>query len=65
MKTFLFTIDWSIHTLFKLLSSFQFETVLDIGAGVGQHAAFLRHFGKTVYTVDQRHDADYWGISLK
>lgn len=60
-----FTIDWSLHTLFQLLSSYSFNTVLDIGGGVGQHASFLRHFGKKVFTVGLLHNADYVGDFMK
>lgn len=38
----------------------EFQSVLDIGAGEGIHAAFFRDMGKDVYTCDLKH-GDYVG----
>lgn len=56
-----YTLDWGVHTILRLLSSYQFHTVLDIGSGEGEHKRFLEYFGKEVYSVDILKDADYVG----
>jgi SAM-dependent methyltransferase len=56
-----FRLDWGLHTMLRLISSYDFETVLDVGSGPGEHARFLRHFGKQVYAVDESSSADYVG----
>jgi SAM-dependent methyltransferase len=56
-----FQLDWGVHTMLRLISSYEFKTVLDIGSGPGEHARFLRHFGKQVYSVDESSSADYVG----
>ena len=56
-----FHIDWGLHTLMRLLSSYQFDTVLDIGSGESGHAGLLRYQGKTVTTIDLHRDADIVG----
>lgn len=56
-----FRLDWGVHTMLRLISSYDFKTVLDIGSGPGEHARFLRHFGKQVYSVDESSSADYVG----
>ena len=60
-----FQIDWGLETLLRLLSSHEFETVLDIGSGQGEHARLLRHWGKEVYSIDMHADADYRGDFLE
>ena len=42
----------SSHALFKLISDFEFETVLDIGSGAGEHANILHNYGKKVTALD-------------
>ncbi|MFH2028737.1 MAG: methyltransferase domain-containing protein [Nanoarchaeota archaeon] len=42
----------AFHTLEKLIKEYQFETILDIGAGEGLHANYLREHGKNVTTCD-------------
>ena len=59
-----FHFDWAVHTMLRLLSSYRFETVLDVGSGSGEHGRLLRHFGKRVFTVDLKDDADYVGDFL-
>ncbi|ASY64487.1 hypothetical protein SJ05684_c30630 [Sinorhizobium sojae CCBAU 05684] len=39
----------------KLVKDFDFQTVLDIGCGAGNHAEFLASKGKTVTTLDAGH----------
>ncbi|RPI39743.1 MAG: class I SAM-dependent methyltransferase [Betaproteobacteria bacterium] len=56
-----FHMDWGYHTILRLVSSYDFQTVLDIGSGAGEHARFLRHFGKQVFAVDRVAGADYVG----
>lgn len=56
-----FTIDWGIHGLLRLLSSYEFRSVLDIGSGASEHARLLRHCGKEVVTVDLNRNADIVG----
>jgi len=56
-----FRLDWGVHTMLRLISSYDFHTVLDIGSGPGEHARFLRHFGKQVFAVDESSSADYVG----
>ena len=62
-KTTDFFIDWGLHALLKTNSQHhqEFETVLEIGSGAGEHARFFRYFNKQVYTVDLHHEADYTG----
>lgn len=43
------------------VTSLEFSTVLDIGAGDGCHAAFFRELGKEVHTCDIKPPADYLG----
>jgi SAM-dependent methyltransferase len=38
--------------LWKVLSDYDFETVLDVGGGAGEHGAVFRAFGKHVTSVD-------------
>jgi SAM-dependent methyltransferase len=58
---FSFEFDWGVHTMMRLLDSYDFETALDVGAGRGEHSRFLRHFGKQVFTTDLHESADYTG----
>ena len=44
--------DWGVHALLKLLADYQFDSVLDIGSGKGEHKRFLETFGKRVFSVD-------------
>lgn len=60
-----FKLDWGVHTIFRLLSSHRFETVLDIGSGEGEHKRFFEYFGKKVYSVDILKTADYVGDFLE
>ena len=56
-----FNLDWGVHTILRLVSSYEFETVLDVGSGPGEHSRFFRHLGKRVYSVDESASADYVG----
>jgi SAM-dependent methyltransferase len=58
---FTFEFDWGVHTMMRLLDSYEFDTVLDVGSGAGEHSRFLRHFGKQVFTTDLHQSADYAG----
>lgn len=40
------------HALQKMICDYEFETVLDIGSGGGDHAQVFRSFGKQVTAVD-------------
>lgn len=46
---------------FNKVLTLNFDSVLDVGAGDGVHAALFRGAGKTVSTCDLRPDADYPG----
>ena len=56
-----FNLDWSAHAILQLVSAHEFQTVLDIGSGQGEHKRFLEFFGKEVFSVDIFNDADYVG----
>jgi SAM-dependent methyltransferase len=58
-----FTINWGLHAMLRLLANYRedFNTVLEVGAGDGEHARLFRYFGKDVYTIDYQKDADYVG----
>ena len=56
-----FHIDWGMHLLMKLVETQDFHTVLDIGAGDGEHKRFLEYMGKDVRSVDFDKEADYQG----
>ena len=45
----------------RLIEEYDFETVLDIGCGEGEHTRFFRHYGKEVYSVDLAPGADFVG----
>ncbi|MDQ2104160.1 class I SAM-dependent methyltransferase [Azospirillum isscasi] len=53
-----FRIDWGLQGLLRLIDSYDFRTVLDVGSGGGDHARLLRHIGKEVVTVDLHRSAD-------
>jgi len=59
-----FHLHWGLHSLLKLLRDYSFETVLDIGSGTGEHARFLRLFGKRVCTCNLFPPADWVGDFL-
>ena len=65
MQTHEFHLDFGLHTLFRLLECYDFETVLDIGSSEGEHGRFFRHFGKQVFSVDLSAGADYVGDCTK
>ncbi|MCP3907258.1 MAG: class I SAM-dependent methyltransferase [Oceanicoccus sp.] len=58
-----FTLDWGFHAMLLLMSEYnnQFNSVLEVGSGDGEHARFFRYFNKDVYSVDLHKDADYVG----
>lgn len=56
-----FKLDWAAHTLLRLISSYEFNSVLDIGSGEGEHKRFMEYFGKDVFSVDIQRNADYVG----
>lgn len=43
----------------KLVSDFEFDTVLDLGCGAGEHTQFLKSNGKSVTTLDAGHYHDF------
>ncbi len=59
-----FHLHWGLHALLKVLRDHSFETVLDIGSGAGEHARFLRLFGKKVSTCNLFPPADWIGDFL-
>ncbi len=59
-----FHIDWGVHGMLKMLADYQFESVLGIGAGTGEHKRFFEAFGKKVFSVDVANEADYVGDIL-
>ncbi len=58
-----FEITWGFHGILQLVTRHhgEFRTVLDIGAGAGEHGRFFKLFGKEVYSVDLHESADYVG----
>lgn len=56
-----FRIDWGLQGLLRLIASFEFDTVLDVGSGAGQHSRLFRHLGKRATTIDLHRDADIVG----
>ena len=46
------------RALTRMVSSYQFDSVIDIGSGKGEQAAFLRSHHKHVVTVDLNAEAD-------
>jgi SAM-dependent methyltransferase len=61
LETHHFQIDWAVNTILRLVEEYDFETVLDIGSGAGEHTRFFRHYGKQVFSVDLDTGADYVG----
>lgn len=59
-----FHLHWGLHALLKLLRDYQFETVLDIGSGAGEHARLFQLFGKEVSTCNLFPPADWIGDFL-
>lgn len=55
-----FNIDWGLHGLLAV-TGMEFQTVLDIGSGDGEHKRFLEYLGKNVQSVDFDKKADYEG----
>ena len=60
-----FKLDWALHCILRLLSNYEFTTVLDIGSGEGEHKRFFQLFGKDVSSVDILKNADYVGDFLE
>lgn len=58
-----FNLFWGLHGLLQLVSKHhsEFETVLDIGSGAGEHSRFLQLFGKKTFSLDLHTSADYVG----
>lgn len=58
-----FELFWGLHGLLQLINRHdaEFSTVLDIGAGAGEHSRFFRLYGKKTYSVDLHKSADYVG----
>jgi SAM-dependent methyltransferase len=56
-----FQLDWGAHAALRMLSVHEFDTVLDIGSGEGEHKRFFEYFGKNVFSVDIVKTADYVG----
>ena len=56
-----FKIDWGAHAIVQMLSEHEFDSVLDIGSGEGEHKRFFEFFGKKVFSVDILKAADYVG----
>ena len=55
-----FKMDWGVPALLSLVGQYDFQTVLDVGSGAGEHKRLLEYVGKTVTTVDFE-NADYSG----
>lgn len=53
------------HEALEKVSSLEFQTVLDVGSGDGDHAAFFRDMGKEVTTVSLCEPADIVGSYTK
>ena len=60
-KENIFQLDWGTHAALKLLGSFEFTSLLDIGSGGGEHKRLFEYFSKDVYSVDIVKSADYCG----
>lgn len=58
-----FEINWGLHGILQLISTHHadFQTVLDVGSGPGEHSRFFRLFGKQVFSLDLYEKADYVG----
>ena len=59
-----FQLDWGTHAILKLLADYAFESVLDIGSGLGEHKRLFEYFGKKPVSVDIVQSADYCGNFL-
>lgn len=42
----------SQQALFKLINDYDFQTILDVGSGAGEHSKVLANYGKTVTSID-------------
>ena len=60
-----FKLDWGSYAILRLISSYEFESVLDIGSGEGEHKRFFEFFNKKVFSVDMVKSADYIGDFLE
>lgn len=60
-----FRLDWGLHSILKLLESYKFTSVLDIGSGAGEHSRFLEIFGKKCFSVDIAKKAHFTGDFLE
>ncbi|SFH80156.1 Methyltransferase domain-containing protein [Pseudomonas guineae] len=58
-------LDWGLHSALKLVSDYEFESVLDIGSGDGLQKYFFEMFGKKVFSVDMNKNADFVGDFLE
>lgn len=58
-----FEMFWGLHALLQLINKHdsEFKTVLDIGAGAGEHSRFLQLYDKETFSVDLHKSADYVG----
>jgi SAM-dependent methyltransferase len=65
IKSASFNLDWGSYAALRLVSSYEFETVLDIGSGAGEHKRFFEFLGKKVFSVDIVKSADYVGDFLE
>lgn len=45
-------LEFAGHAIQKLLDDYQFDTVLDIGCGSGQHSEIFKEYGKKVTAID-------------
>jgi len=63
----IFKIDWGPYAIMRLIGNYgrQFENILDIGSGEGEHKRFLQYFGKKVLSVDLVKNADFVGNFLE
>jgi len=55
---------WADQAFYKLLSDYDFDTVLDVGSGTGEHSKMFRDHGKHVTTIDLTQPADITGDFL-
>lgn len=58
-------LDWGLHAALKLVSDYDFKTILDIGSGDGLQKKFFEMFEKQVFTVDLNKNADFVGDFLE
>lgn len=45
-------LEFASHAIQKLLDDYQFDTVLDIGCGSGEHSKIFKNYGKKVTALD-------------